>query len=244
MKKTHIFAVAGLMAGTALFTNPAQARNEYIENALKNRPELSSFYQGLVNTGVINELNEGVSYTIFAPTNDALASLSEEKYPCFYSEQCKGEAADILRNHIVPQEVNFASPGAKGVFSIDKTLIHLGKPARNSFTVDGHNVVRQQQMAGAVLYEIDGVIADAQELSNVSALKYVPMAVVEPQPAVNTTTEKVYYSPEGRPDGISTTTTTTTQTPAVIPVAPMNNLAPAAPPTVVVPAPVIVAPAN
>lgn len=225
MKKTHFIALAGILTGTALLPGAAEARNEYIENAIKSRPELSSFYEGLVNTGVINELNEGVSYTIFAPTNAALAGLSEDKYPCFYSEQCRDEAADILRNHIVPQEVNFASPGAKGVFSIDKTLIHLGEPAKNSYTVDGHNVVSQYQMAGAVLYEIDGVIADAQELSAVTSMKFIPMAVTAP-PAINTTTEKVYYAPDGRPDGISTTTTT--QTPAAVPVTPMNTIAPAA----------------
>lgn len=241
MKKvTKLLTFASLVASTSLFALSAEARNEYIENAIKERPELSSFYEGLVNTGVINEMNSGVPYTIFAPTNDALAELSSEKYPCLYSEQCREEAADILRNHIVPGEVNFSSPGEKGAFSIDKTLLRLGEPRKGDYTVDGHNVVGQSQLAGGVIYEIDGVLADAKELSAVSQLKVIAAPVVPTAPGVEQrVTKQIYYSPDGRQDGISETVTTTTTTrsePMQAPAAGTTYMAPAVP----VPQPVIV----
>lgn len=243
MKKvTKLLTIASLVASTSLFALSAEARNTYIEDAIKSRPDLSSFYEGLVNTGVINELNSGVPYTIFAPTNEALAKLSSEKYPCFYSEQCREEAANILRNHIVPDEVNFSSPGEKGVFSIDKTLIRLGEPRKGNYTADGYNVVGQHQLAGGVIYEIDGVIADAKELSEVSQMKFIaaPVTVTMPQ-AEQRVTKQIYYSPDGRQDGISetvTTTTTTTPMPLQAPAAGTTYMT--APPAVAVPQPVVV----
>lgn len=243
MKKgIKLLTFASLAASTSLFALTAEARNEYIENAIKSRPELSSFYEGLVNTGVINELNSGVPYTIFAPTDEALAELSSEKYPCLYSEQCREEAANILRNHIVPQEVNFNSPGEKGVFSIDKNLIRLGQPRKGNYTADGFNIVGQHQLAGGVIYEIDGVIADARELSAVSQLKYISAPAVPAAPAVEQrVTKQIYYSPDGRQDGISETVTTTTTTTTPEPMqTPAAGTYMSTPPAVPVPQPVVV----
>ena len=170
--KNLIFITA---ASAALFTvEPALADNPKIEEALRSRPELSSFYQAIVNTGVNHELENGSTYTIFAPTNEAFAKISPQSYPCFYSATCRTEVAGVVRNHIVPGEVHLsdASRYKGGLYSMDKRFVTIGKDHRNdfqqadnSYTVDGSNVISTNSLGTSMLYKIDGVIANDRELS-------------------------------------------------------------------------------
>jgi len=187
----------------SLASTPALAANSAIMNALAKRPELSQFKAALENTGVINELNESTTYTVFAPTNDAFAKISPEQYPCFYSSHCKDEVAQIVRNHIVRGEVPLSTSGPTrtAVFAIDNRQVVIGEPTVGHFTVDGQNVLSSRQLMRGVLHEIDGVIATPIELSAIP-----PLATGMPGQAVcKTYDEKIYYAFDGRPDGVSRT---------------------------------------
>lgn len=201
-------SLIALLGATALAL-PAYANNTHVENAIKARPELASFYEALTVTGVNQELQEGKSYTVFAPTNAAFAAITKDQYPCFYSEQCKAQIADVVRNHIVPGENHVDDiVKQKGVlFSIDKRQIPIGMPNPDKYTADGRNIVRISGIRGGMLYNIDGVIANQQELSMFTV------------PVSTTVTQKVIsYSPVGSVDGkttvVETTTTTTGPAPA------------------------------
>ncbi len=209
MKHLKHVSLAAFLAA-ASFSAPAHADSQRIESAIKSRPELASFYEALMVTGVNHELNDGTSYTIFAPTNEAFAAISKDKYPCFYSEQCKAQIADVVRNHIVKGEehVEDVVKQKGALFSIDKRQVIIGEPNPDKFTAEGHNILRTHGLLGSILYTLDGVIANQQELS----------AFVVP---VNTSvTQKVIsYSPVGTVDGKTTIveTTTTTTAPAAVP---------------------------
>ncbi len=162
--------LAVLTALTALTATAAEAGNSTVENALKSRDDLSLFYAGLVNTGVINELQEGQSYTVFAPTNEAFAKLPQSQYPCFYSAECKGQVAEILRNHIVPGEKHLSDIGTQAggimsMFSIDNRHVIGSEPSRGSYAVDGEKVLSENQLFGSILYRVDGLIATPRELA-------------------------------------------------------------------------------
>ncbi len=200
MKKTTLALAAVLLVSGA---NSADAGNVTIENALKNRPNLSVFYEALVNTGVINELREGQAYTILAPTNDAFAQITQEQYPCFYSVQCREEVKGILRNHIVEGERQLNRRG--GMFSIDHRHISIAEPYKQHYTVDGNKVLTTNQLAGGIIYQIDGVIANDNEMLSFWNMKVVPASPQFGQQRV--VTEKTYYSSDGRPLGQTKTTT-------------------------------------
>ncbi len=182
MQKTLLKLLAGSSVLTALAI-PAYADNSEIEEALRARPDLSMFYEGLVSTGVIHELKEDKSYTLFAPTNDAFAKFSVNEYPCFYSEECKEEAAQILRNHIVPGEKQVSDIGAEpgsteSMFAINKHHITGSQPYKNNYAIEGHKVLSESQLSGSVLYRLNGVIATPEEMSEfttpVMAMVHVP----------------------------------------------------------------------
>jgi len=217
MNKTII---ASLLAGVSMsfMAGAAHAENATIANALASRTEVSQFYTALQKTGVIDEIPSG-SVTVFAPNNAAFAKLTQREYPCLYSPQCTEEVAAILRNHIAPHEVHVkdAVRGA-AVFSIDKTHLHLHEPQKGRYTVEGKKVLSQNQLVGSMLYIIDGVIADKDELAD---LREPPAPLVIPTPVTTTqetVTKEYRYRDNGAPAATvdSTTTIRRTETPATI----------------------------
>ncbi len=163
-----ILGMAALV-GTFAFAAAAHANNTTIENALKSRPDLSTFYNGLASTGVLNELKENESYTVFAPTNEAFSKISQQKYPCFYSATCNAQVAQILRKHIVPGEKHLRDMNSQGgvlsLFSIDNQHIVASEPNKDSFQVDGSTVISENQLLGSDLYKIDGVMVSDRDMA-------------------------------------------------------------------------------
>ena len=101
-KHLKVFSVLAIFLTAATCAAPAKANNSEVESILQSYGDTSMFYQALQNTGVLNELSENRSYTIFAPTNAALAQITPQSYPCFYAVQCRPQIAVMMRNHIVP----------------------------------------------------------------------------------------------------------------------------------------------
>ena len=210
-------AMASLLSSVAMPTS-ADAANARVENALKERSDLSSFYQALVNTGVINELKEGTGYTIIAPNNEAFAQLTPRDYPCLYSVQCRAQTADLLRNHIVASEHNLddVADHRDAMFSIDNRALNVARPAKSQYSIEGKNVVDRRGMFGGQLYTIDGVIANERELVAFMNLRNAPTVYVPPTASIQID-ESAYAPAAGgltvnEPGTVTRTTTTVTRT--------------------------------
>jgi uncharacterized surface protein with fasciclin (FAS1) repeats len=174
MKQAFFSSTILSIVFTASLFSQANANNATVENALKARPELSNFYQGLVNTGVLSELKENASYTVFAPTNDAFDKISPEKYACFYSQACKADVAEVLRHHIVkgehPVRTGSDQQGSiNSLFSINDYHVIASEPFKDNFTINGVEIKKENQLAGGILYSINGVLATPRELAVFSA---------------------------------------------------------------------------
>lgn len=208
--------LASMIGGVA--ASKAHADNVDVENGIKSRSDVSTFYQALVNTGVNHELQPGMTYTVFAPTNEAMARITQADYPCFYMTECRAEVANIVRNHIAPGEIHVDDKAhySAGAYSINRRFVTMGELSRNDYTVDGNPVLSAGWFPGGLIYKIDGVIANKQELS---ALQFAPEYRVA---EVTTTTERVItpITPGCGPAGCadSVTRTTTVQSVAPYPV--------------------------
>ncbi len=216
MKPTRKYTLCAALALTSLSIS-AHADNASVENALKNQSDLSNFYQALQTTGVIHELQPNMTYTVFAPTNYAFSKLSTQQYPCFYSQDCRKDVADVLRNHIVPHQeyIDTVARQKGGVYSIDKRFVSIAEPNKGSYTVDGHNVVNADMIGGGLVYKIDGVIANPYELSAFQYGNYTPVATEE-QTTTTTTARHVDTDCSNDlvdcPQGVSRSTTVTKRT--------------------------------
>jgi uncharacterized surface protein with fasciclin (FAS1) repeats len=66
-----LLLTAGIVTAQAEPANPDAAAN--VMATLRSKPEFSSFVRLLEKTNLVADLDDGSSYTVFAPTNDALA---------------------------------------------------------------------------------------------------------------------------------------------------------------------------
>ncbi len=153
-------AASTLLSGVPVY--PVSAGNSTVEDAIKGRADLSRFYEALQATGVLAELDSNTSYAILAPTNEAFDRIDTRKYPCFIDPACREDLADVLRNHFVPGHHELDRESS--MFSIDKRQLIVGKPNRGNISVDGNDVISESQLVGSVLYKLNGVIINDNEL--------------------------------------------------------------------------------
>jgi uncharacterized surface protein with fasciclin (FAS1) repeats len=202
MKKYNL-AVVTLIGLMALHVPAANANNTNVEAALASQPDLSTFYQALLNTGVASELKEDGSYTVFAPTNAAFAEIQPGVYPCFYAIQCRPNLAAVIRNHIVPinDSVNRFSKWGYGIPTIGSNRILVEEPFKGQYTVARRTVLDQTagnaderlQADDVSLYRIDGVILSQPQLD---AFRSVPVVMV---PSTVTKKTVTTYQTTGTP---------------------------------------------
>lgn len=200
------------LLATAIFSSIAAggiataiAKNPTVEDSLKRRDDLSVFYQALVDTGVADELQDGKDYTIFAPTNEAFEKITKEKYPCFYSAECRKEVAAIIRNHIVEGAIFVDRARTTNLRSLnDQRVINIAQPHKNNYSVDGKAITYTMSFTSGILYKIEGVIADKMELSALTRLP-IPTPIPEmsddtkeAMEAVSETPAAVKLAPAGR----------------------------------------------
>lgn len=156
------------------FAMPVQAGNSGVEAAIRSRPDLGTFYQALVSTGVLDELKESGDYTVFAPTDTAFVQIDQRTYPCFYSAQCKAEVAALLRNHIRDEKDTIARLskwGGAGIPTIGKRELYVEEVFKNNYHVEGHKVLSGDEADGSLVYRIDGIISDDEEMEPFKTLK-------------------------------------------------------------------------
>jgi len=217
----HSFFVYTILLAliSSIMAISAHADNIMIEDALRKRADLSSFYQALVETGVNHELNANTTYTVFAPTNEALARISRNQYPCIQAMSCKAEIAAIVRNHIVQGAVNLDDESSQRgrLVSISGRYVAIGELSRNGYAVDGNNIIYATSLGNSMLYKIDGVIANPVELAS---LQYPVYAPVQEKKIIRTTQKTIpdpACGPHGCPDATTQTTTTIVNTPDLSP---------------------------
>jgi uncharacterized surface protein with fasciclin (FAS1) repeats len=222
----------GLLSSTsALVPVSAFANNRGVETALANYGDVSVFYQALINTGVLAELDPNTNYTIFAPTNEAFAQIQPNMYPCFYSTQCRAQVADVLRNHIVVGSESLADL-TKDVHvpTIGRYRVYAESPYVGDYTIAHHGVLSGAEINGNMVYRLDGVIISDEQLAQFRAMP--PVANVQermivtsyhpddalPVPGSNanlTVSRQTYITPASSatkvyPDGTQVTTTSRT----------------------------------
>jgi uncharacterized surface protein with fasciclin (FAS1) repeats len=184
------FALLGFLV---VASSSAYAANSRLEAELAGRGNLSMFYQALLNTGVANELREDMEYSVFAPTNAAFNELNPRAYPCFYTSQCRAEVAALLRNHIVPMRNSLRGFAGGEISTIGNKRLYVTEAYRDTFTVNGKRVAYRDDLSG--IFQIDGVIADPQELTAFARQPSAPAPEVGAERTV-TTSRTIVVPPE------------------------------------------------
>jgi uncharacterized surface protein with fasciclin (FAS1) repeats len=206
----YTFKILGFTALCTLMTlsgvSAAKAENSNLETGIQQYGDLSMFFQAAANTGLFNELRDDQHYTVFAPTNAAFREIQPKSYPCFYAAQCRPQIAALLRNHIIVGRYDLdrlVSYGG-GVQTAGQRSAHVEEAYIGDYRVDGRKILSRTDVDGNIIYRIDGVLANRQDLATFQQVNYVPG---ENTGVTTQRTITTYRSPTDDPSDMTETTT-------------------------------------
>jgi uncharacterized surface protein with fasciclin (FAS1) repeats len=141
-------------SGAGSFEGMAQ---DPVATAASNNPALSTLVTAVGKADLVDTLNTGGPFTVFAPINDAFAKIPEADLNAILAD--KDKLTSILTYHVVPEKIDPADLGGtyKTVNGAELTVSGDGP----EFTVgsDGAKVVCSGiQTANATVYLIDSVL--------------------------------------------------------------------------------------
>jgi uncharacterized surface protein with fasciclin (FAS1) repeats len=130
--------------------NIQDERNKTLLEILVDNPDFSTFVKALENAGYAEKLGSDMSYTVFAPTNDALSGIN-------LSDTAALKV--LVQNHI---SENIAYADITGAFAINRILMLNGKYTTINNNLVSGIPVSQWNIASknGVLHQISGTIAD------------------------------------------------------------------------------------
>jgi uncharacterized surface protein with fasciclin (FAS1) repeats len=154
-----ILLVLVLLAVLTGVTSPAinaQATSLTMWQNLAARPEFSSLVNLAKGAGYDGVLNGAAPYTLFAPTNNAIASLPADRVQALTND--KPLLANLVKYHVVPGKVTYND--LKGMTSI-KTIDGRTLPVsvkNGVVSVGGSTVHAGIDSSNGIIYPVDSVL--------------------------------------------------------------------------------------
>ena len=133
-----------------------------IASVLESEGDFTTLLAALQDTGLIAELQDSTQqFTVFAPTDDAFASLPEGTL----SEMDADQLRDVLSYHIVPSDVSLSDAAAEGTATTEQGAdLTIEGDAGGSATVDGATISEADiEASNGTIHVIDAVLLPAQE---------------------------------------------------------------------------------
>ena len=133
-----------------------QPQNEMNKPHPLNDPQLSTFRELIYGTGV-HDLFQGTGpFTVFAPSNEAFATLGSQQLESLKKDPEKMTA--ILLYHVIPGKYMSAYIKSETVRTVNGKTINLGKQG-NTITVNQAKVIRTDLIGpNGVVHIIDTVL--------------------------------------------------------------------------------------
>lgn len=148
--------------GPACDSVPASGKGSFdgmaadpVATAASNNPALSTLVSAVKQAGLVDTLNSGGPYTVFAPVNDAFAKIPAADLDAVLAD--KEQLTSILTYHVLPEQVQMDELGGtyKTVNGAELTVSGDGP----EFKVGDATVVCAGiQTGNATVYLIDGVL--------------------------------------------------------------------------------------
>jgi uncharacterized surface protein with fasciclin (FAS1) repeats len=142
------------------FTPAVQAVEGNIIETTKKAGSFKTFIKALESTKLIDTLDSGGPYTVFAPTDAAFAKLPKGQLNDLLKPQNKGKLTQILQYHIVPQEVTSKFFNAKqgDISTIGSSKLNMRRVG-GKLKVNDANVIKADLPAkNGTVHVIDKVL--------------------------------------------------------------------------------------
>ena len=117
---------------------PADLKVGYFLNAAKADGRFGTLLALIKETGLEPALDQAGPFTVFAPTDEAFASLGEDTLNSLQKPENKSKLTEILKGHVVAGKNPFAEFGnKKELATLSGTKVTLGLDDHNQGTVKG-----------------------------------------------------------------------------------------------------------
>ncbi len=141
-------------SGDGSFEGMAQ---DPVATAASNNPALSTLVTAVGEADLVDTLNTGGPFTVFAPTNDAFAKIPAADLKAVLAD--KELLTSILTYHVVPEQIDPADLGGTYTTVNGAELTVSGDAPSFEVGADGSTVVCSGvQTANATVYLIDSVL--------------------------------------------------------------------------------------
>lgn len=128
-----------------------------VATAASNNPALSTLVTAVGEADLVDTLNTGGPFTVFAPTNDAFAKIPAADLEAILAD--KDQLTSILTYHVVPEQIEPADLGGTYTTVNGAELTVSGDAPSFEVGSDGAMVVCSGvQTANATVYLIDSVL--------------------------------------------------------------------------------------
>lgn len=129
---------------------------EPFSSLTEQQPELSKFVEAVEAAGLTESLSDGTEFTIFAPTNDALAS---EDIDSLLEQEDRQELVALLRAHIVADDVSREMAGRIGAAkTIDGGTVDLSVDGEKLMIGDAEAMDAEIEIGNIRVYAVDSVL--------------------------------------------------------------------------------------
>jgi uncharacterized surface protein with fasciclin (FAS1) repeats len=140
--------------GAGSFEGMAQ---DPVATAASNNPALSTLVTAVGEADLVDTLNTGGPFTVFAPVNDAFAKIPEADLNAILAD--KDKLTSILTYHVLPEKIDPADLGGTYTTVNGAELTVSGDGPEFTVGSDGAKVVCSGiQTANATVYLIDSVL--------------------------------------------------------------------------------------
>jgi uncharacterized surface protein with fasciclin (FAS1) repeats len=162
-----IYAIAqyGFMAEGKESDKEKAERQEKVTAKIISSTSGMSTLTGLIKTaGLYDTLSADGSFTIFAPTDDAFASLGEGEYAELVKEENKAKLKEIISGHILPKAINsYDLEDMESVESMAGTQIRISTKDDTLFVNDAAVLEDNIGASNGVIFKINKVMQPASK---------------------------------------------------------------------------------
>ena len=153
---SRVFVLTGLLIA---FQPNAHAQD--IASTLESEGNFTTLLAALQDAGLTAELQDSTQqFTVFAPTDDAFASLPEGTLSEMDADQLK----DVLSYHLVSGNVSLSDAAEGAVTTEQGADLTIESGADGSATVDGATISQPDiQANNGTIHVVDAVLLPAQE---------------------------------------------------------------------------------
>ncbi|MET9069586.1 fasciclin domain-containing protein [Streptosporangium sandarakinum] len=136
--------------------SPAELKNESLDQALQDIPQLSTLDKAVKAAGLTDQLKSAQDVTVFAPVNEAFSKIPKEAMAKVLQD--KEQLTKIIHNHVVEGRKTQADLASGTLTTVGGGTLNVSGSGEEYTVNDAKILCGNIQTSNATIYLIDSVL--------------------------------------------------------------------------------------